>query len=113
MSNPPRTLRRTPSPPESAGSPTSLTSGYLQRLSHGPARQPGPLSQADGQRAGLTDAVALERAGAFAVVLESVPADLGRRVSGRLRIPTVGIGGGPDCDVQISDHGGARGGAAG
>ncbi len=49
----------------------------------------------------LADARALERAGAFAVVLESVPADLGRRVSGALRIPTVGIGAGPDCDAQI------------
>jgi 3-methyl-2-oxobutanoate hydroxymethyltransferase len=49
----------------------------------------------------LADALALERAGAFAVVLESVPADLGRRVSEALRIPTVGIGAGPDCDAQI------------
>ncbi len=49
----------------------------------------------------LADALALERAGAFAVVLESVPAGLGRRVSGRLRIPTIGIGAGPDCDAQI------------
>jgi 3-methyl-2-oxobutanoate hydroxymethyltransferase len=49
----------------------------------------------------LADARALERAGAFAVVLESVPAELGRRVSEALRIPTVGIGAGPDCDAQI------------
>ncbi len=49
----------------------------------------------------LADATALERAGAFAVVLESVPADLGRRVSAALRIPTVGIGAGPHCDAQI------------
>src|SRR5712692_8381678 len=49
----------------------------------------------------LADALALERAGAFAVVLESVPAGLGRRVSEALRIPTVGIGAGPDCDAQI------------
>jgi 3-methyl-2-oxobutanoate hydroxymethyltransferase len=49
----------------------------------------------------LADARELERAGAFAVVLESVPADLGRRVSAALRIPTVGIGAGPDCDAQI------------
>jgi len=49
----------------------------------------------------LADALALERAGAFAVVLESVPAALGRRVSEALRIPTVGIGAGPGCDAQI------------
>ena len=49
----------------------------------------------------LADAHALQDAGAFAVVLESVPADLGRRVSEALRIPTVGIGAGPYCDAQI------------
>jgi 3-methyl-2-oxobutanoate hydroxymethyltransferase len=49
----------------------------------------------------LADALALEAAGAFAVVLESVPAGLGHRVSDALRIPTVGIGAGPDCDAQI------------
>ena len=49
----------------------------------------------------LADARALQDAGAFAVVLESVPADLGRSVSAALRIPTVGIGAGPYCDAQI------------
>ncbi|MGH3163704.1 MAG: 3-methyl-2-oxobutanoate hydroxymethyltransferase [Streptosporangiaceae bacterium] len=49
----------------------------------------------------LADARALQDAGAFAVVLESVPADLGERVSAALRIPTVGIGAGPYCDAQI------------
>jgi 3-methyl-2-oxobutanoate hydroxymethyltransferase len=47
----------------------------------------------------VEDALALERAGAFAVVLESVPAGLGRRVSDALAIPTVGVGGGPYCDA--------------
>jgi len=49
----------------------------------------------------LADALALERAGTFAVVLESVPAALGGRVAQALRIPVVGIGAGPDCDAQI------------
>jgi 3-methyl-2-oxobutanoate hydroxymethyltransferase len=49
----------------------------------------------------LADALALERAGAFAVVLESVPASLGGRVARALRIPVVGIGAGPYCDAQI------------
>jgi 3-methyl-2-oxobutanoate hydroxymethyltransferase len=49
----------------------------------------------------LAEALELERAGAFAVVLESVPADLGSRVSAALRIPTIGIGAGPGCDAQI------------
>jgi 3-methyl-2-oxobutanoate hydroxymethyltransferase len=49
----------------------------------------------------LADARALQDAGAFAVVLESVPADLARRVTEALRVPTVGIGAGPHCDAQI------------
>jgi 3-methyl-2-oxobutanoate hydroxymethyltransferase len=49
----------------------------------------------------LDDALALEAAGAFAVVLESIPAALAARVTARLRIPTIGIGAGADCDGQI------------
>ncbi len=49
----------------------------------------------------LEDARALENAGAFAVVLEAVPAQLAARVSEELTIPTVGIGAGPGCDAQI------------
>lgn len=49
----------------------------------------------------LVDAKLLERAGVFAVVLESVPAELAQRVSAALHVPTVGIGAGPYCDAQI------------
>jgi 3-methyl-2-oxobutanoate hydroxymethyltransferase len=49
----------------------------------------------------LADARGLQDAGAFAVVLESVPADLARRVTAALRVPTIGIGAGPHCDAQI------------
>ena len=49
----------------------------------------------------LDDADALEAAGAFSIVLEAVPAELARIVTDRLRIPTIGIGAGPDCDGQI------------
>jgi 3-methyl-2-oxobutanoate hydroxymethyltransferase len=49
----------------------------------------------------LTDALALEAAGAFAVVLELVPAALAEAVSKRLRIPTIGIGAGAGCDGQV------------
>ncbi|WP_137816691.1 3-methyl-2-oxobutanoate hydroxymethyltransferase [Gandjariella thermophila] len=49
----------------------------------------------------VADAVALQEAGAFAVVLEMVPAEVAKRVTHELRIPTVGIGAGPDCDAQV------------
>jgi 3-methyl-2-oxobutanoate hydroxymethyltransferase len=47
------------------------------------------------------DARATETAGAFSVVLESIPRELAARVTEKLRIPTIGIGAGPDCDGQI------------
>ncbi|HVC20500.1 MAG TPA: 3-methyl-2-oxobutanoate hydroxymethyltransferase [Vicinamibacterales bacterium] len=47
------------------------------------------------------DARAVEAAGAFAVVLESVPREVAARITADLRIPTIGIGAGPDCDGQI------------
>jgi 3-methyl-2-oxobutanoate hydroxymethyltransferase len=54
----------------------------------------------DGERL-LHDAKAMEVAGAFAVVLECVPAELAARVTAALSIPTIGIGAGPDCDAQV------------
>jgi 3-methyl-2-oxobutanoate hydroxymethyltransferase len=49
----------------------------------------------------LEDALAVERAGAFAVVVECVPAELGKKITAALKVPTIGIGAGPDCDGQV------------
>src|SRR5437762_1900184 len=47
------------------------------------------------------DARVLQQAGAFAIVLESIPAELAMRITAGLTIPTIGIGAGPDCDGQV------------
>ena len=49
----------------------------------------------------MEDALATEQAGAFAVVIECVPAELARKLSHVLQIPTIGIGAGAGCDGQI------------
>ena len=49
----------------------------------------------------VNDAVALDQAGAYAVVLECVPLELAKTITDRLAIPTIGIGAGPHCDGQV------------
>jgi 3-methyl-2-oxobutanoate hydroxymethyltransferase len=49
----------------------------------------------------LADAKAVEEAGAFAIVLEGIPADLAAKVTAAVEIPTIGIGAGVDCDGQV------------
>ena len=63
----------------------------------------------------VEDALALQEAGCFAVVMEMVPAPLAARVTEVLSIPTIGIGAGPECDAQVlvwQDMAGLRGGKA-
>lgn len=59
------------------------------------ARQSGPAQRL------LEDAIALQDAGCFSLVLESIPAQLASLVSQKLEIPTIGIGAGPSCDGQV------------
>ena len=56
---------------------------------------------AEAARQLMDDAMVLEQAGAFAIVLECVPAELAQKISAALHIPTIGIGAGPHCDGQI------------
>jgi 3-methyl-2-oxobutanoate hydroxymethyltransferase len=49
----------------------------------------------------IADAIAVAEAGAFSVVMEMVPAELATQITGKLTIPTVGIGAGPNCDAQV------------
>jgi 3-methyl-2-oxobutanoate hydroxymethyltransferase len=55
----------------------------------------------DAARALIEYALALEEAGVFSVVLEVVPHEIARMVTESLKVPTIGIGAGPDCDAQI------------
>jgi 3-methyl-2-oxobutanoate hydroxymethyltransferase len=64
--------------------------GFKRQASSQPARQKL-----------LDEAAALESAGACAVVLECIPAELAQEVTARLKIPTIGIGSGPHCDGQV------------
>jgi 3-methyl-2-oxobutanoate hydroxymethyltransferase len=97
-----------------AGIPVMGHIGFTPQSEHvlGGYRVQGRGDSADSL---VEDAVALERAGCFAVVMEMVPAPLAARVTEVLSIPTIGIGAGPDCDAQVlvwQDMAGLRGGKA-
>lgn len=55
----------------------------------------------DGAEQLIADAIAVQEAGAFSVVMEMVPAELAGQVTRKLTIPTIGIGAGADCDAQV------------
>lgn len=84
----------------SAGIPVMGHIGFTPQSEHGLG---GYRVQGRGDKADelLADALALQEAGAFAVVLEMVDAGAAKRVTAELTIPTVGIGAGPDCDGQV------------
>jgi|SRR5579862_6732357 len=78
--------------------------GHLGLLPQSVHQQGGFRRQATNPEAQLqlvADSVALENAGAFALVIECVPADVAGEVTRRLHIPVIGIGSGPDCDGQV------------
>jgi len=78
--------------------------GHLGLLPQHVHRLGGHKRQAEAEQEAdqlLTDARALEDAGAFALVLECIPAALAKRVTRTVGIPTIGIGAGPDCDGQV------------
>jgi 3-methyl-2-oxobutanoate hydroxymethyltransferase len=83
-----------------AGIPVMAHIGFTPQREHtlGGYRVQGRGAAADDV---FADAVALQAAGAFAVVLELVPADTAKRITGELAIPSIGIGAGPDCDAQV------------
>jgi 3-methyl-2-oxobutanoate hydroxymethyltransferase len=85
----------------SAGLPVmghlGLTPQHLHRL--GGMRQQARSDEAAQEL--IRDALALEAAGAFALVLEGIPDEVAATVTSRLKIPTIGIGAGPQCDGQV------------
>jgi 3-methyl-2-oxobutanoate hydroxymethyltransferase len=83
-----------------AGVPVMAHVGFTPQSEHGLG---GYRVQGRGDASArlLEEATALEEAGAFALVMEMVPGEAAREVTGKLTIPTIGIGAGPHCDAQV------------
>jgi 3-methyl-2-oxobutanoate hydroxymethyltransferase len=83
-----------------SGVPVMAHIGFTPQAEHGLG---GYRVQGRGDAAErlVDEALALEEAGAFAVVMEMVPGDVAGEVTRRIGIPTIGIGAGPDCDAQV------------
>jgi 3-methyl-2-oxobutanoate hydroxymethyltransferase len=90
----------------SAAAITAITAAEIPLMGHigltpqSVRRLGGFKVQRDADRL-LDDALAVEAAGAFAVVVECVPTELAARITAALKVPTIGIGAGPACDGQI------------
>jgi 3-methyl-2-oxobutanoate hydroxymethyltransferase len=84
----------------SAGIPVMAHIGFTPQSEHGLG---GHVIQGRGEAAEqlLADAHAVQEAGAFAVVLEMIPAEVAKRITAELSIPTISVGGGPHCDGQL------------
>lgn len=80
-----------------AGIPVQAHIGLLPQSVH---QMGGYRVQRDRERL-LADARTVEKAGAFSVVLEGIPADIAADITKAIAIPTIGIGAGPDCDGQV------------
>jgi 3-methyl-2-oxobutanoate hydroxymethyltransferase len=83
-----------------SGIPVMGHVGFTPQSEHGLG---GHLVQGRGTQADsvLADAIAVQEAGAFAVVLELMPAELAKRITNELTIPTISVGAGPYCDGQL------------
>jgi 3-methyl-2-oxobutanoate hydroxymethyltransferase len=83
-----------------AGIPVMAHIGFTPQSEHGLG---GHVIQGRGEAAEqlVADAHAVEEAGAFAVVLEMIPAEVAKRITAELSIPTISVGGGPHCDGQL------------
>jgi 3-methyl-2-oxobutanoate hydroxymethyltransferase len=97
-----------------AGIPVMAHIGFTPQSEHalGGYRVQGRGDEADRL---VDDALALQRAGAFSIVMEMVPAPVAAQITKALDIPTIGIGAGPDCDAQVlvwTDMAGFNGGKA-
>jgi 3-methyl-2-oxobutanoate hydroxymethyltransferase len=85
----------------SAGIPVMGHLGLQPQSVHAQGGFRKQAKQPEEQSRLMSDAVALESAGVFAIVLECVPPTLACVVTRRLRVPVIGIGSGPDCDGQV------------
>jgi 3-methyl-2-oxobutanoate hydroxymethyltransferase len=84
-----------------AGIPVMGHLGLQPQSVHAQGGYRRQATQPEEQSRLMADALALENAGAFAVLLECVPPSLACAVTRRLRVPVIGIGSGPDCDGQV------------